>query len=127
MQQPGMLSFPAQAETGMKQTQLAWKCRTILKTNRPAEKENPRLNQSDKKMYFDDEVANINDLLRAGFDKMLHPKTRYSIRKFHPVGEATGEGDTSALCSILARNCANSEVTRLAMTDTLGELTLCLV
>ena len=52
------------------------------------------------------------------------------IRKFHPVGEATGEGDTSAPCSILTMGCANSKVTKPAMTDTLGERTLtipCLV
>ena len=45
----------------------------------------------------------IEDLILAGFDKMQYPMTRCYIRKFHPVGEATGEEDTSALCGILTR------------------------
>ena len=70
----------------------------------------------------------IEDLMiLAGFDKMQYPITRCYIMKFHPVGEASGEEDTSAFCSILTRGCANSEVTRPPMTDTLGELSLYLI
>ena len=51
--------------------------------------------------------AKIEELVLAGFDKMQCPMTRCYIRKLHPVGEATGEEDISALCSILARGCGN--------------------
>ena len=47
--------------------------------------------------------AKIEDLILAGFDKTQYPMTTCCIRKFHPVGEATGEEDTSALCGILTR------------------------
>ena len=51
--------------------------------------------------------AEIEDLILAGFEKMQYPMTRWYIRKFHPVGEATGEEDTSVLCSIPTMGCAN--------------------
>ena len=68
----------------------------------------------------------IHPLPLGKVDEVLYPMTRCYIRKFYPIGEAKGEGDTSALCSILTRGCANSEVTRPPITDTLGELSLCL-
>ena len=71
--------------------------------------------------------AKIEDLILAGYDKIQYPMTRCKIRKFHPVGVATGEGNTSAQCRIFTTGCANSEVTRPAMTDNLSELSLYLV
>ena len=43
--------------------------------------------------------AKIEDLILAGFYKMQYPTMRCYIRKFHPVCEATGEEDTSALAA----------------------------
>ena len=51
--------------------------------------------------------ATIENLILAGFDKMQYPMTRCYIWKLHPVGEAMGEEDTSAICSILTRGCGN--------------------
>ena len=58
---------------------------------------------------------------------MQYLMTRCYFRKPHPVGEATGEEDTSALSSILTRGGGYYEVTRPATTDTLAELALYLV
>ena len=44
-----------------------------------------------EKRRFDDEGGKFEDLILAGFDKMQYPMMRCYIRKFHPVGEATGE------------------------------------
>ena len=43
--------------------------------------------------------SKIEDLIPADFDKMQYPMPRCYIRKFHPVCEATGEEDTSALAA----------------------------
>ena len=60
-----------------KKNSRAWKCRTKWRcANRPAGKENARLNQPVKKREFVMKGAKIEDFILAGVDKRQYPMTR---------------------------------------------------